>query len=188
MKIRLAMRQKILLGGTAACLLLILAARVVYLPLLGAIGERRATLQDLRVKISDAGVLTAELPEQEVTLQETQGRYDTLQGWIQSGDSMARILEAVSLRAKDHRLELVAVQPPAGEEVSTLSLGFGLTLREVPLHLTLSGRYWNIGEFLGRLAEAPFITSVRSLKMTESAAGSGTLTADLVLAVHLAQP
>jgi len=58
-----------------------------------------------------------------------------------------------------------------------------VVLQERPLHLTLRGKYQSIGEFLGVLAEAPFVSVVRSLVIVKPEAGSLELQADVGLGV-----
>ena len=187
--IHLETRQKLLLGGTGALVALVLAARFLYLPVVARIGERRVALTDLRVKTADAHLLAARLADEERTLTEAQAQHRALERRAGGGQSVARILETLSQQAKDHRLELVAVQPREEDEseTRTLTLGPELTLQEIPLRLQLTGRYRQIGEFLGGLIHTPFISSVRELRMRKPEAGSATLQADLVLAVYLAK-
>ena len=66
-----------------------------------------------------------------------------------------------------------------------IPLGPEKTLREVPLKLTLRGRYGQIGEFLGEMAVVPFVASVRSLTIKKLEPAAGKLQADLALAVYL---
>jgi Tfp pilus assembly protein PilO len=186
MKIQLEARQKLMLGATAAAVGLVLLARYLYVPLLGWIGSRRARLQELRVKIADAQTVIDQRPVQEAALAKAQADYDTLKSWMASRDSLARILEALSAQAQSHRLELTAVQPRSEQdEVPTISVGPDTTLREIPVRLTLVGRYAHLGDFLGELAASPFLSAVRELTITQPDPGSGKLTAELVLVVYL---
>jgi len=153
------------------------------------IGERRASLADLRIKTADTHLLAARLPDQERSLADAQVQYRSLERRAGGSQSVARILETLGQQAKDHRLELVAVQPREEEESEPLILALGpeFTLQEIPLRLQLTGRYRQIGEFLGGLIHTPFISSVRELRMRKPEADSATLQADLVLAVYLAK-
>ena len=189
LKIRLEFRQQVFLGLTGALLVVILSLRFIYLPVLARINERRALLTDLRVKIADAQVLAGQLPGQEQALQLAREHYgDALESWIGKEQSVARILERLSAQAKDHRLELVAIQPRAEDhEPRVVILGPEVTLREVPLTLQLTGRYRQLGEFLGDLPTAPFLASIRELKMTKPQADRAELRTDLVLAVYLSE-
>ena len=183
---KLTTRQKASVGLAVASLVCFLAVRVLYLPVFARIGERRATLTDLQVKVADAREFGATLPAEEAALRATSARNDTLERRLGEGQSVARILEALSEQAGDHRLQLVAVQPRAEErEERAVKLGSDLTLRAVPLALTLTGRYQQVGEFLGELGRAPFVASVEALSMTKPDAGSPKLQADLELAVYL---
>jgi Tfp pilus assembly protein PilO len=65
-------------------------------------------------------------------------------------------------------------------------MGEGLTLREVPLTLQLTGRYRHIGEFLAGLAEEPFAVAVRSLTMARAETSRTQVRAELLLMVYLA--
>lgn len=187
-KVQLEPRQQLLLGGTAALVALVLMV-FVYLPVVARIGERRVRLTDLRVKTADAHLLAARLPEEERALAETQARSRAFERRVVEGQSVARILETLGQQAKDRRLELIAVQPREEDqnEPRTLTLGPELTFQEVPLRLQLTGRYRQIGEFLGGLSHAPFMSSVRELRMRKPEVDSATLQADLLLVVYLAE-
>jgi Tfp pilus assembly protein PilO len=161
--------------------------RLVWLPVLGAVAEQRAMLHEVQVKMADAELVMARLSEEEEALAEVRERFNTFERWVGYGKSMARVLETLSQRARDHRLELVAIQPPVQADAQTIELSPGLRLREVPVQLTLTGRYRNIGAFLGELAEAPFLTSVRLLKIVRPEGISLRLQADVVLGVYLGE-
>ena len=182
------MRQRLLVGGVIACLLLALLVRFVYLPIMAKMGEQRAMLRDLQVKHADAQGLAAQLSAQEAAVQQARERSRALERRIDAGQSMARILETLKLQAEQHELELTAVKPRAEEHHrQLLSVGPELTLRETPLTLQLTGSYQQLGEFLGGLANAPFRAFTRTLTVTKPEAGSAKLRADLVLAVYLAE-
>ena len=182
------MRQRWLLAGIIGVLLLGGLSRFVYLPLMAAIREQRVMLRDLRVKIADAQELAEGVPIQEAALQQAQERYRGLERRIDTGQSIARILETLRRQAKDHALELVAVQPRAGANGQpTITIQPDLILRETPLTLQLTGRYRQVGEFLGELLNAPFLASVRTLTVTKPDAQHPRLRADLVLALYLSE-
>ena len=188
MKIQLAGRQKLLLGFAAGGLGLVLLIRFVDVPLIAGIRERRATLKALQVKSADAQALVVELPTQEQALERTREQFDVLERRVKTEESMARVLETLSQQAKDHRLELVAVQGRAQEgEQRVVSLSPELTLHEAPLTIQLTGRYRALGEFLAALAQMPFLASVQTLKVTRLEATGVQLHAEVVLAVYLGE-
>jgi Tfp pilus assembly protein PilO len=184
---RLEPRHKLLLGGAAALVVMVWLVRFLYLPVLAAIGERRAILQDLQVKLADAAVLTERLPQQEADLRGARARYAELEERVGSGQSLGRVLESLGQEAKRHRLELLSVKPKEEATARRTSIGPDLVLREHPLTLRLDGRYQQFGEFLGGLSTAPFLASVRALSLAKTQPESTQLRADLVLAVHLAE-
>lgn len=177
-----------LVGAAGIGLGALLVCRVLYLPLVATIGDRYARLRELRVKLADARVLTKQQPSQEQALARMTARYKIVERQVGEGQSVARILETLSQQAKHHRLELVAVQPPAEEDgPRRLGLGPEMALRETPLTVQLTGRYRHVGEFLGELFHAPFLSSVRQLSMTKPHAERPALQADLALLVYLAE-
>ena len=186
-EIHLEIRQKLLLAGTAALVALVLLGRFVYLPVAARLGERRASLTDLRGKTADAHLLASRLSEEERALTEAETHSRAFERRVGEGQSVARILETLGQQAKDRRLELVAGQPREEDHATTrtLLLSPGLTLQEIPLRLQLTGRYRQIGEFLGGLIHAPFLSSVQELRMRKPAGTNATLQADLALAVYL---
>lgn len=185
---RLEMRHKIALGLTGGLAALILAVRFVYLPVFGAVGEKRATLLELKTKVADTTVLAARLPQEEAALAQAQKEYQAFLQRIGEEQSVARILDLLGKQAAGYRLQIVLLQQRADEGAPprTLTLGPQLTLREVPLTLKLTGRYRQFGEFLGTLAEAPFIAAVKDVKLARVKAGEPDLEADMVLAVYVA--
>ena len=189
MKMVLGSRQQLMLGAAGTVVSLALMARFLLLPGLTHLRERRGVLQELQVKTADAGTLVSRLPKEHAALQDVQGRSRALASRVGERQSVARILETLSRQAKAGQLELVTMQPRAGESGKHL-LNFGpeLTLSEVPLTLQVTGRYQALGEFLGQLSEAPFLSSVRTLSMTRPDAAHPELRADLVLVVYLRNP
>ena len=185
-KLNLQAPYQVALAVTLSLVAGLWAVRYLYLPVIARIGAQRAQLQDLTVKVGDAQALAEALPKQEAALRESQSRYRALESRVGGEQSVARILDGLGKWAKDHRLEVVAVQPRANDAEPFLVLaGPGLLLRAVPLSLKLKGRYRQLGEFLGELPEAPFLATVRRLTVRQPQSDSAQLEADLVLAVYL---
>ena len=179
---------KLALGGAAALVVLVWAVRYLYLPVVARIVEQRVALNDLTVKVADAKVLAEAMPGQEAALHEAQTRYRALESRVSEGQSVARILDGLGKWAKEHRLEVVAVQPRSAEPSEPpllVTAGRELTLRAIPLTLRLKGRYRQLGEFLGKLSAAPFVGTVRKLTVHQPSSESAQLEADVVLAVYL---
>ena len=185
LKIQLGAKYKALAGLTGALVVLVLAARFLYVPAMARVSRNRAALQDLKVKITDAHVLTEQLPQQQSALEDAQQRHRTMFGRVGDGQSVARILEQLSALAKSQRVELATIQPRADEEPRLVAMTPGLTMREIPLRLQLKGRYQQVGDFLGRLPTAPFIASVRQCAMKKPDTESAQLEAELVIGVYV---
>lgn len=186
--VKLTMPYVYLLGGTGSLCVLLLLLRFCYLPVIFRIGERRAALQELRVKMVDVQRVRVDLPKQEAALRRAEERYRTLEKRLGHGQSVARILEELNELAKHKRVQLVATQSSIDEREGRLvTLGPDMILREVPLTVQLTGRYRQMAEFLGALDDAPFIASVQRLHMTKAQRDGYTLQADLALAVYLAE-
>jgi Tfp pilus assembly protein PilO len=187
-KIALQAPYKVALGTAVGLVALVWLIRYAYLPVIGRIGAQQAQLNDLAVKVADAKVLTEALPRQEAALREAQTRYRAFESRVGEGQSVPRILDGLGKWAKDHRLEVVAVQPRTADAVEPpliVAAGSGLTLRTTPLALRLKGRYRQLGEFLGKLSAAPFVGTVRKLTVRQPSSESAQLEADVVLAVYL---
>lgn len=181
-------QQQAVFGAAGALLILALAGRTMMWPLIRSIDDRYEQLRSLQVRIADARLLLDRRGEQEAALREAQSRYQASARRVGTERSIAKILEALNGLAKAHRLELVAVQPRAEEESRPMAaLASGLTLREIPLTLRVTGRYRQLGEFLGSLSGAPFLSSVRRFALTKPQAGSLALHAEMVLAVYLVE-
>ena len=187
-KVVIGEHQQTLLAAAGAVVVVLVAIRVVYLPMWHRVGDRRATLQELRVKTDDARVMSEHLAQEQRALEESRQRAHAIEARLGSRQSMARILEALSLQAKAQQCELVVVQPKAGgDETHSVSLGGDIRVREALLNLKLTGRYAQIGEFLGWLPSAPFLGSVRSLAMSQPDTANPQLQAEVSLAVYLSE-
>ncbi len=187
-KIQLEGRQKVLVEIGGVVIAVVLLVQFLYLPLISQIGEHRATLKLLRVKVGEAHRLAERLEGEEDAMRQARARHLVLGRRIGDGQSLARILESLHLLAEGLRLELVAVQPKVVEsERNEVNLGGGITLREVSLNLRLEGRYQQFIEFLEQLAQASLIASVQKLRVTEPKARNAQLRAEITLAVYLAK-
>lgn len=176
------------LWGAAALALLLGAVRGLYLPAMGRLSEQRATARDLQVKLSDAQAWLADQSARTAALERARAAYDHELDRVRSGPSLASVLEELSLRAKRQRLELLAVEPLPPEASATLravAVGPGVELQPVPLRLSLRGRYQQVGEFLGNLASAPFLSAVYKLALEQGQPGSTQLGVELWLLVFV---
>lgn len=183
-------------GATRTTLLMLLGAilagallaRFVYLPLTWQIRDRRAMVEVLRLKLADAQVAIARLPQSTAERQRLEAQYRALTGRMTRGESLVRILERLSQQAKAHRVGMAVVKSHADDAASRmLTLGSMVTLHETPLALQLTGRYRPIAEFLGGLAEAPLLSTVRTVTITKPDAANATVRADVTLAVYVAE-
>ena len=184
---RLSASQQLAVGVVAVLVAVAGLIRFVYAPVFARIMQQRAMIQELRLKTTEARTLAAERSAQEAEFQRVQERYRVLERQIGKGQSIARILEALSDDAKRRRLEFVAVQPrrEEGQKPRVLNLGPQTLWREVPLSLQLTGRYRQIAEFLGGLSEAPFFGVLRTVTITKAQSEGLSLKADVELAVYL---
>jgi len=188
MRPKLESRYQLVLGITGLLVVLVGLVRFVYLPVIGQIREGASALHDLRVKIADAKGLLPKVPAQEVAFQQAKAQAQALQVRLGNGQALARILDALQARAQDLNLEFSATQsPPEGEPGNVMSLGPGFALHAVPLELIVSGRYRNLGEFLGTLHDAPFIAAVQRLSVRSLPEHHPQLEACINLAVYLAR-
>ena len=185
-KIRLEPWHQLVLGALGLLVAAVFAVRFLFVPLLGHLDEARSTWRDLDVKIADAQTLIGQLPEQERGLEQAMERYRSLESRLGAGRSVAQVLELLAAQAKEHRLELVAVQPRAESQPPKLmTLGPELVLREVPLTLELNGRYRQIGEFLGTLAGNSYVAVVKTMRVTRPQAEGPKLKAQIELTVYV---
>ena len=175
------------LSITGLLMVLVLLVRWVYLPVIGQIRERRVAVQDLRVKIADAKELLPKLPAQEAAFQQAKQRFETLQIRLGNAQALANILDTLRTQAERLHLEFSATQLPYEEEAQgVIRLGAGLALREVPVTLTLIGRYRNLGELLGSLAEAPVVGAIDTLSVGSKPEFQPRLEANVSLKMWLA--
>lgn len=182
----LSASQRIAIGAIGFAVAAAGAVRFLYVPVVARLMRQRAMMQELRLNIAEARTLAGERSVREAEFQRVQARYQALERQIGTGQSIARILEALSDDAKRRRLAFVAVQPRReAQEPRLLSLGAETVLREVSLSLQLTGRYRQIAEFLGALNEGPFLGVVRTVTMTKAQAEGLSLQADVELAVYL---
>lgn len=163
-----------------------LVAALAYPPLLRGLAHRQQRLAELTASIAEARQAADQQMDQLRQLERAAHQFALLMRRVGGGQSMARVLDALTQQAQTHQLQIVAVQPrAAGTADNRLRLG-RTTLRAVPLELQVSGRYRQIGEFLGGLAEAPFLAEVRELRVS-SAEHEQVLTGRVDLVVYLAE-
>ena len=184
---RLNARQQLWLGAAAAGALLLILVRLAYVPVLGVLGKQAAHNRTLRIKTADAQMLAQQTAQQDALLAQAGERYQALHRWTSSAESMPQIMELLSQQAKAHQVGVAAVQASGEPGAPSTAFGAQITLSEVPLQLTLTGRYWDIGELLGDLAEAPFLSVVRSLTIIRPTPDRVEVQATLVLGVYLTE-
>lgn len=178
--------QPVLPGAAAAGALLVVAAAGFPLALSAVRsleGARR-----VRAQIADAALLAARLPAEQEGLKDAEARSLALKRRLGSGASVAHVLETLRKHAKAMQVELAVVQPNANDEPDALwRAGEDLAFRGVPLSLQLTGRYRQIGEFLGALNETSFLSSVRSYSLVPVGASDPRLRAEVSLLVYLTE-
>ena len=185
---KLSPQQQLLVAIPVGALAVVCVIRVLYLPLLARINDQQALLRDLKVKATDADLLVSQRSAKDATFTQVQQAFRALEARLGRAESLASILEQLGRHAKDHRLELVAVQPKANTDTArVVTLGPQLQVRQVPLTLQLTGRYRSIGEFLAELPREPFLSSIQRIAITKPQADRAPLTADVALAVYLAE-
>ena len=163
-----------------------LCVRLFCLPLLGRLATVRMHLREVEAHLAEGTALIGQRATHETTLARAQQQYATATQRLGADTSLARVLETFKAQAQNHRLEFTATQPRAAEAAPRLvTMGEGLTLREVPLTLQLTGRYRHIGDFLAGLTEEPFAVAVRSLKMARPETSRTQVRAELLLMVYL---
>ena len=168
---------------------LILVGVFGYWPLANRFHEQQEQLLQLETRLATAKRLEEEKSHQEQAMQGVEAQYQRLGRFFNVRESLVRTLEFLSQEAQAHHLELVMLQPSAEQHaLRSVVLPSGVALREIPVTLHLRGRYRLLGEFLGRLTEAPFLISVRHMTITPPTASSaGRLEAECLLHVYLAQ-
>ena len=185
---KLSPSQQLLVAIPLGLLAVVWVIRALYLPLVARINDQRALLRDLQVKAADAELLITQRASNDAVFTQAQQAFRALDARVGRAESLASILEQLGRQAKDHRLELVAVQPKADAAgARVVTLGPQLQVREVPLTLQLTGRYRSIGEFLAELPREPFLSSIRRITMTKPQADRAQVTADVALAVYVAE-
>jgi Tfp pilus assembly protein PilO len=183
---QLGERERLIGLSLLALVGLMLLVRVAYAPWARAIEQRRARLAELRAQVAAAESMIARLPQEQAGLEEARRRAQALERRVSAQLSLPRVLDALSAQAQEQQVELVVIQPRDTESGETVvSLGPDLRLRPRTLTLQLGGTYQHIGEFLGRLATAPFLASVRSVTLSRSQQPGTSLTAEVALRVHL---
>lgn len=158
-----------------------LVAVLVYPPLWRGIANSRQRLTELQRNITEAQGFTAEESARARRLERAKQQLAPWARRVGHGQSMARVLETLNARAQAHQLQVVAVQPRA---VAAHTAAGRLALREVPLELQVSGQYRQIGEFLGTLADAPFLADVRELSLS-SPGDAQALEARIAIVVYM---
>ena len=179
--------QRMVMAGLPL-LAIAVAWHAVYSPLLTAVAVRRAELAQLKGQIADAHLLAGQAAQQQAALDEAQAAFHRVRRRVGEGQTVASALEELGRQAKQHRLELVAIQPEEQEAPRLLAVEGGLTVREVPVRLRVKGRYQQLGQFLAALSTASCLASVQRLDLARPNSDSPQLQAEMVLAVYLEEP
>ncbi|GEM_PF-1792198 len=186
-KLTVTAQQRVWIEIGLIFLVSVLALRFLCLPLLGRLSTLRVRAQEVAAQLAEGEAMAQHTSAHEAVLAQAQQRYATLSQRVGAETSLARVLETFRRQAQDHRVELMTMQPRASADAApgAVALGEGLTLREVPLTLQLTGRYRHLGEFFAGLDEEPFTVVVRSLKMSHVEGSRTQLRAELLLTVYL---
>lgn len=184
--LRLGPRHRVMLGLAGSALLFLALVRWVYLPVVGRMRERIVAIQDVRVKIADARVVLPKLPAQEAASQEVTQRFEAFQRRVGTEEALANILETLRRDAERLHLAFQASQVPHEETAQrAMMLGPNMVLKPVPVTVSLVGRYRSVGEFLGGLAELPYVLRVESLSVKQPPDLQPRLEATVSVAVYL---
>jgi Tfp pilus assembly protein PilO len=171
--------QLTMLGGMVA----VVAAAAVIPPWRFVQGRRQAWIE-ARAQILNAKALEARNPSAEAR-EALQRRYDELAARVGAGQSIARIVELLGDQARAESLEVVVQQAKDQQDEEQPAAWPGaLSVAPMPLTLQLTGRYRALGEFVGWLAEAPFVATVDSIRMDKLDPGSPRLKVELRVVVY----
>ena len=174
---------------SAAGLLLVCGAAIRWLhwPLVMQCKERAPQARELHVKSADAKTLLPRLVEEEASAQQTRLQLDAALAYIGNDESVARILETLQHHAETLHVEFSAMKSSETEEPGqALALGEHMTLRQVPITMTVVGPYRQVGAFLGTLDGAPFLAQVQRLSVKRQSDTSPSVEAEMTLALYYA--
>ncbi len=177
------LREGLLLAASVVGLLTLILG--LLMPASGRLARRRAALGELRGRIAAGHAMVESRAAHVEALERARAGFDPWKARVGTDQSVARVLEELTQRAGQRHLELVAVQPKAEEAPRVLSVSGGLTVREMPVHLRLTGRYRQIGEFLGTLRGGRFLAAVRRIALARSEEGGAVLNAEVDLLIYL---
>ena len=165
---------------------LLLAALLTIVPLGRHLARQWSVRSQLLARLGEAKALEARTAAARASLEATGARREALERRLGRGQSVAKVLEVLGQEAKSHKLELVATQPKQdADSPRRVRITSDLIAQAVPVTVQISGRYRQLGEFLGILREAPFLASIQQVSITEPNQETGRLRADLELTLYL---
>lgn len=184
--LKLTPQQRLAVAAAASGAVVVALVALLYIPLWGYVRQQWHELRLLRVKIEDAKLFSQQMAQEEAALIQAKQRYDAFNRRLGQGQSLARVLELLGQQAKALHLEFAAVQSRADEEANQAQrLTPELTVREIPLTVQLTGRFRQLGDFLGQLPQAPYMATIKSLRIIRPMSDSPKIQADIVLSVYL---
>lgn len=183
LRISAEQREELLLAAAVAGVLVAITALLV--PAIGRLTRGRSALGEVRSRLAAAQAIVEARAAHADALARARATYEPWEIRLGADRSVARVLEELTERASQRRLQLVAIQPKAEETPRVLSAGGGLTVREMPIQLRLTGRYQQLGEFLGALRGSRFLGAVRRVAVERHQEGGPVLTGDVELLVYL---
>lgn len=176
-------------GLAVALALSLIAVRWLLVPIVDRIGMQRAAMQELRRSIEEARMVSLELAARRDAFRRATDRVAEIEARIGKGQALARVLDTLRTEAGRCHVVMSATQLAEGQGQTLappIPLAPELRLQEVPVSVTLTGRYRQLGEFLAALTDAPFLSEVRSLSIKRKADRASQLEAQMKLIVYLA--
>jgi Tfp pilus assembly protein PilO len=176
-------------GVAVALALTLIAVRLLLLPVVERIGMQRDAARQLRRSIEEAQMVSLELAARRDAFRRATDRMAEIESRIGKGQALARVLDTLRSQATRCHVMMSATQLAENQDQTLappIPLAAELRLQEVPVSVTLAGRYRQLGEFLAALTDAPFLSEVRSLTIKRKADRGSQLEAQMELVVYLA--
>ncbi len=104
-----------------------------------------------------------------------QKRFAALYISLPRSDHMSIIVQVLQESADAHGVEVKTIRPTARASFATYET--------LPFQVVLEGSFHQLGAFIGRIEQSPYVIKVRHLQFKRASPTSGGLVADLLLSV-----
>lgn len=164
---KLTKPQRIGIYAGALVVLIALSVWLLFWPKYGEIDQLENRLAAVEAELAKAKKNARELNDWRNKMKQKESQYKTVMRALPEKEELPSLLAGISQAGKDSGLEFVLFQPK-----NEASKGF---YAEIPVEMSVTGRYHQIAVFFDKVANLPRIVNLRRIKMAPGSQKDSTL-------------